>query len=80
MSIQVHNMSSEPGRTAIDRHAVTAAGQMLMSAIWFEHRVRSWSKRLSMSARPRSSAVCVVRLSQSHQSDRGLHAPASCGR
>ena len=34
MPIQHHNVSSDSGRTPIDRHAVSAAGQLLMSAIW----------------------------------------------
>jgi hypothetical protein len=79
MSIQVHNVSSESGRTAIDRHAVIAAGHLLMSAIWLEHQARRFSTRLNLSARPRSSAGSVMRLSDSHQSDRGLHAPTGWG-
>ena len=43
MRIQDANVRSDSERTAIDRHAVTAAGQLLMSAIWLEHRVRRFS-------------------------------------
>jgi hypothetical protein len=38
----------------MDRHAVIAAGQLLMSAIWLEHRVRSASANLSVLARQRA--------------------------
>ena len=48
MRIQDGDMTSDSARTAIDRHAVTAAGQLLMSAIWLEHRVRRFSTGLRM--------------------------------
>ena len=32
-------MNSESARSAIDRHAVTAVAQVLVSAIWLEHRI-----------------------------------------
>jgi hypothetical protein len=79
MSIQVHKVSSDSGRTAIDRHAVVTAGHLLMSAIWLEHQARRFSTRLNVSVRPRPFAVSVMRLSDSHQSDRGLHAPTGWG-
>ena len=53
MPIQHHNVSSDSGRTPIDRHAVSAAGQLLMSAIWLEHRVRRFPTHLSVLASPR---------------------------
>lgn len=48
MQIQEHNIRSDSDRTALDRHAVVAAGQLLMSAIYLEHRVRSLTTRLSV--------------------------------
>jgi hypothetical protein len=39
MRIQVGKMNPDSSRTAIDRHAVKAAGQLLMSAIWLEHHI-----------------------------------------
>jgi hypothetical protein len=35
MRIEDGDMTSDSDRTAIDRHAVIAAGQLLMSAIWW---------------------------------------------
>ena len=75
MRIQDGDMTSGSDRTAIDRHAVTAAGQLLMSAIWLEHRVRRVSTRFTLSSGQRASAVSVVRSSVAHQSDRGLLVP-----
>jgi hypothetical protein len=67
MRIQDGTRSVDSDRTAIDRHAVTAAGQLLMSAISLEHRVRRFSTRLSM--RPKqASDVSVVSSSDSRQS------------
>ena len=40
MHDQGYSTNSDPPRSAIDRYAVTAAGHVLMSAIWLEHRVR----------------------------------------
>ena len=68
-------VNSDPGRSAIDRRAVTAAAQLLMSAIWLEHRVRRVSTRFTLSSGQRASAVSVVRSSVAHQSDRGLLVP-----
>jgi hypothetical protein len=56
-------------RSAIDRRAVTVAGQLLMSAIWLEHRVRRVSTLLSMSPSQRASVVSAVRYLAAHQSD-----------
>ena len=75
MPIQQDDMSSDPGRTAIDRHAVTAAGQLLMSAIWLEHRLRRFPAQLSVLGRPPSSLRSAAGSSDSHQSDRGLPVP-----
>ena len=47
MRIEDGDMTSDSDRTAIDRHAVTAAGQLLISAIWLEHRLRYFSTRLA---------------------------------
>jgi hypothetical protein len=79
MRIQDGDMTSGSDRTAIDRHAVTAAGQLLMSAIWFEHRVRRFSTRLSMLPSQRSSGVSVVRSPVAHQVDRKVLVPDSRG-
>ena len=65
----------DSSRSAIDRRAVTAAGLLLMSAVWLEHRVRRFSTRLRMSPSQRAFVVPVVRSSVSHQSDRELLFP-----
>jgi hypothetical protein len=70
-------VNSDPGRSAIDRRAVTAAAQLLMSAIWLEHRVRRVSTRLTMSSSQQASNVSVVRPSVAHRSGSGLLAPDS---
>jgi hypothetical protein len=76
MRIQDGKPSSGPDRTAIDRHAVTAAGQLLMSAIWLEHRVRRFSTRLSMlPGQQASSPAPVVSSSAFQPSDRGILVP-----
>jgi hypothetical protein len=72
MWIQDGNMSSESGRTAFDRQAVSAAGQLLMSAIWLEHRVRRFSNRLSLLPSQRASVVSVVSSSVDHKTDQGV--------
>ena len=77
MPIQHHNVSSDSGRTPIDRHAVSAAGQLLMSAIWLEHSVRRFPTHLSVLASPRSSAAPVASTSDTHPSPRGLLVPIS---
>jgi hypothetical protein len=79
MRIQDGHMTSDSDRTAIDRRAVTAAGQLLMSAIWLEHRVRRYSTRLTMFLSQRASVVPVVITSGADQPNRGMLAPASRG-
>jgi len=79
MRIQDGNMSSDSDRTAIDRHAVTAAGQLLMSAIWLEHRARRFSTRLTMLPSQRVSAVSVVSSPVANRADRRVLVPASRG-
>jgi len=49
MRIEDGDKTSDSDRTAIDRRAISAAGQLLMSAIWLEHRVRRVSTRLNAS-------------------------------
>jgi hypothetical protein len=71
MRIQEGERSSESVRTAIDRHAVTTAGQLLMSAISMEHRVRRFSMRLGTLPSQRASAASVAR-SVTRERDRGL--------
>jgi hypothetical protein len=78
MRIQDGDMTSHSDRTAIDRHAVIAAGQLLMSAIWMEHRVRRLSTRLTMLSSQRTSVMSVVSASSADQTDRIL-APAGRG-
>ena len=57
MPIQGGDRSTDSARTPIDRHAVTAAGQLLMSIIWLEHRVRRFSARLSMLPNRQATSV-----------------------
>jgi hypothetical protein len=47
MRIEDGDMTSDSDRAALDRHAVAAAGQLLISAIWMEHRLRYFSARLA---------------------------------
>lgn len=70
MWIHGGNTNSDSSRTVIDHHAVIAAGQLLMSAIWLEHRVRRLSMRLSTLPSQRASVVSVMSSSASRQSDR----------
>jgi hypothetical protein len=79
MSIQDATTSSESGRRALDRHVVTAAGQLLMSAISLEHRVRRFSTQLKGLPSPRASVVSLVRSSASQPSERGLDIPNPWG-
>lgn len=72
-------MSSDSTRTPIDRHAVVAAGQLLMSAIWLEHRVRRFSTCLGILPNQRASVESVVSTSVAHQTDRGVGFPDSRG-
>jgi hypothetical protein len=46
MRIREGNRDPGSARTAVDRRAVTAAGHLLMSAIWLEHRVRHVATRV----------------------------------
>ena len=71
MQIQSSGMRSETARTAVDRHAVIAAGQLLISAIWLEHRVRRVSANLSMLARQGAFVMPVVKPSITQRLDSG---------
>src|SRR5579871_6034182 len=73
------DMSSDSTRTAIDRHAVTAAGQLLISAIWLEHRVRRVSTRLGVFPSRRAPVMSFMRTSVADQGDRKVTAPGSRG-
>lgn len=75
MPDQGSNVNCDFARSAIDRRAVTAAVQLLMSAIWLEHRVRRVSTRLTVSPSQRASVMSVVRPSVAHPSGRGLLLP-----
>ena len=79
MRIQDGDMSSDSDRTAIDRHAVTAAGQLLMSAIWLEHRVRRVSTYLGVFPRQRASVTPFVNSSVAHLTDRDALVPDGRG-
>ena len=74
-----NTVNCDSSRSAIDRRAVTAAGQLLMSAIWLEHRVRRFSTRLTTFPSQRTSEKSVVSTSGSDQTVRGILAPASRG-
>jgi hypothetical protein len=52
MRIDDDDKASESERATLDRHAVAAAGQLLISAIWLEHRLRYFSTRLATLPRP----------------------------
>jgi hypothetical protein len=69
MQIQARRISSEKARTAMDRHAVIAAGQLLMSAIWLEHRVRRASANLSAFARQGPYVLPAVKSSVTQRLD-----------
>jgi len=69
MPEQGSTMESDSARRAIDRHAVTAAGHVLMSAIWLEHRVRSFSAHLATSPLQRGSHASLANSSAAHQRD-----------
>jgi hypothetical protein len=60
MQIEDGNMSSDSDRAALDRHAVAAAGQLLISAIWLEHRLRYFSTRLPTLPSQRASMLSDV--------------------
>ena len=55
-------VNCDSSRSAIDRRAVTAAGQLLMSAIWLEHRVRRVSTLFTLSSGQRASAASVLEI------------------
>lgn len=69
MRNQGSTTNSDSGRTAIERHAVTAAGHLLLSAIWLEHRVRTFPKRLGTLPTPRASVASLTNAAASPQSD-----------
>ena len=71
MRIQDGDMSSGSARTRIDRHAVVAAGQLLISAIWLEHRVRRFSTRLGMLPSQRASVESVEHVGSSSKRTEG---------
>ena len=79
MQDQRRPMNSDSARSAIDRHAVSAVGQVLMSAIWLEHRILRASARLSMLPSQRGSVVSVVSSTDPQESDRGLLDPDGRG-
>jgi hypothetical protein len=70
MRIEGSGMRSDAARTAIDRHAVSAVGQLLTSAIWLEHRVRRFSTNVGMFPSPRVFGARVVSSSVAQPSDR----------
>jgi hypothetical protein len=79
MQNRAGTVNFDSARSAIDRHAVAAAAQLLMSAIWLENRVRRVSTRLTMLPSNRTSVVSVVSTPGADQTDRGMLAPASRG-
>jgi hypothetical protein len=60
MRIEDGAMTSDSDRAALDRHAVAAAGQLLISAIWLEHRLRYFSARLATLPSRRTSVPPLV--------------------
>jgi hypothetical protein len=60
MRIENGDRTSDSDRAALDRHAVTAAGQLLISAIWLEHRLRYFSTRLATLPSQRVSGLSDV--------------------
>jgi hypothetical protein len=77
MRIQDDTTSSDSGRTTLDRQAVTATGQLLMSAIWLEHRVRRLFDASEHVDEPASIRCVFVRTSASHQFGPRVLAPDS---
>jgi hypothetical protein len=63
--------NSDSTRSAIDRYAVIAASQVLMSSIWIEHRVRRFPMRLRTLSIGQRAGASAVSSSASRQSDRG---------
>jgi hypothetical protein len=78
MRIEDGDMTSDSDRTAIDRHAVTAAGQLLISAIWLEHRLRYFSTRLATLPSQRASVLSGVN-SPVARADRTVFVPDGRG-
>jgi hypothetical protein len=78
MRIEDGDMTSDSDRTAIDRHAVTAAGQLLISAIWLEHRLRYFSARLATLPSQRASVLSGVN-SPVARADRTVFSPDGRG-
>jgi hypothetical protein len=79
MQDQCAPMNSESVRSAIDRHAVTAVAQVLVSAIWLEHRILRASARLSLLPSQQASVVSVVSSTDSQESDYRLLVPDDRG-
>jgi hypothetical protein len=71
MRIEDGDMTSDSDRAALDRHAVAAAGQLLISAIWLEHRLRYFSTRLATLPSQRTSMLSDVN-SPVAREDRGV--------
>jgi hypothetical protein len=62
---------ADAARSALDHRAVSAVGELLMSGIWLEHRVRSIPKLLGALPSPRISVMSRVRSSSDLHSDSG---------
>jgi hypothetical protein len=78
--MQIRNgddMKSDSARTAMDRYAVNAAGQLLISVIWMEHRVRRAFTRLSMLPHRRAFVVPGVKAPVAQHPDSGRSATNS---
>ena len=60
MRIEDGDRTSNSDRAALDRQAVAAAGQLLISAIWLEHRLRYFSTRLATLPSQRASVMSDV--------------------
>lgn len=78
MRIQNGDLRSDSDRGALDRHAVTAAGQLLISAIWLEHRLRYFSTRLATLPSQRASVLSGVN-SPDARADRTVFVPDGRG-
>jgi hypothetical protein len=78
MRIEEGDMTSDSDRAGLDHHAVTAAGQLLISAIWLEHRLRYFSTRLATLPRRRAFELSDVN-SPVAQEDRRVLVPDGRG-
>jgi hypothetical protein len=78
MRTQDGDMTSDRDRAALDRHAVAAAGQLLISAIWLEHRLRYFSTRLATLPSQRASVLPLVN-SPDIRADRSVLVPDGRG-